>query len=195
MANSRNTIVSGLTALVLSAGLLPLEAEARPSKPKIDPINPEVRAVVEYVLKNSATLVNTEEVYAITSENCGRRGKYVGCDQSGIRNTYNYKFTLNGQEVTVSYQDLDSTRIHSDGKIDSEDCLTVEQRDQRKDFHQSVLPFTRFIDIRLDGKYDGYIGVVPLEEIGSEENSIIQKEYESVLKEVGEYVSQHPLKK
>ncbi len=181
-----------ICALVLGAGLLPLEAEARPLKQKIDPINPEVRAIVEYVINNPATTVNTEEVYAITPENCWQKGKQAGCQQSGTRNTYNYKFILDGQEVTVSYQDLDSTRIHSDGKISPEDYLFVHQR---RNPHKSFPSSTEFTDSGLDGIVDDSFSIFSKEEIGLSGDYATQKEYESVLKEIGGYILQHPLRK
>lgn len=188
MANSRNMIVSGLTALVLGASLLPLEAEARPSRHKVGPINPEIRAIVEYVINNPATLVQSEPAYNFTVENCGQKGGNVGCSQSGVRNTYNYKFILDGQEVTVSYQDLDSTGIHSDGKIGPEDYLFVHQRrNPHKSFHS-------YTDSGLDGKVDNSFDILSTKEFMEEANKT-QKAYELILKEVGEYVSKHPLKK
>lgn len=190
MINLRNIITTGLVALVLGAGLLPLETAARPSKHKVGPINPEVRAIVEYVINNPTTTVNTTEVYDITSKNCWEKEKQAECWQSRIRNTYNYKFILDGQEVTVSYQDLDSTRIHSDGKISPEDYLFVHQR---RNPHQSFPSSTDFTDSGLDGIVDDSFSIFSKEEIGMSGDYAIQKEYELVLKKIGGYISQHPL--
>ncbi len=180
-----------ICALVLGAGLLPLEAEARPSKHKVNPINPEVKAIVEYVLKNPTTLVQSEQAYDFSAENCGQKGGNVGCSQSGIRNTYDYKFILDGQEVTISYLDLDSTRIHSDGKIGPEDYLFVHQR---RNPHKSFPSSTEFTDNGLDGIVDNSFDILSKEEF-MEAEAKTQKAYEAVLKRIGEYISQHPLKK
>ncbi len=178
--------------MVLGLGLLPLEIEARPSKHKVDNVNPEVRAIVEYILKNPATIVNTEPVYAFTAENCWQKRGNAGCSKSGTRNIHYYKFILDEQEVSVSYQDLDSTRIHSDGKISPEDNLSVFQR---RNLHQSFPSFTRFTDERLDGTVDNSCSLFLKEEISLESDYATQKAYESVLKDVGKYIFQHPLKK
>ena len=181
-----------ICALVLGVGLLPLETEARPSKLKRDSINPEVRAIVEYVLKNPATIVKSESAYSISSDNCGKIGDSPGCRSSGTRNTFTYTFTINEQKVMILYQDFDSTRIQSDGKISPEDYLTITQR---RNIHQSFPSSTEFTDNGLDGIVDDSFGIFSKEEIGMEEADAIQKEYESVLKEVGEYISRNPLKK
>ena len=62
----------------------------------------------------------------------------------------------------ILYQDFDSTRIQSDGKISPEDYLTITQR---RNIHQSFPSSTEFTDNGLDGIVDDSFGIFSKEEI------------------------------